>query len=139
LSDFLREPPKPPRKLTGCCAGLYRSSAKTVAQIKRPALAVLGYNGVVQVRSWAPVMRVSHKIGIIIGLCFTALPALADEVLYCTDTAVVGFTWDKGKASAAKFPPHRFTIKIIRGNPQRGNYVYPNREYISRGSSRSAS
>jgi hypothetical protein len=48
-------------------------------------------------------------------LCFfTASPVLAEEVLYCVDTAVAGFKWDKsGQASVAEFKPGRFTIKIV--------------------------
>ena len=50
----------------------------------------------------------------IILLCLTASPVLAEEVLYCTDTEVVGFRWDKaGKVSAGKFDTARFTIKVV--------------------------
>jgi hypothetical protein len=52
--------------------------------------------------------------GIIIGLCFFASPVLAEEVLDCTDTAVVGFKWDnKGVASPIGFEPNRYTIKVV--------------------------
>jgi hypothetical protein len=56
------------------------------------------------------------------ALCFFAVsPVLADEVLYCVDTAVVGFKWDKGgQASVANFEPSRFTIKIV---PSRGDQM----------------
>jgi hypothetical protein len=50
------------------------------------------------------------------ALCFffTASPVLADEVLYCVDTAVTGFKWNQsGQASVAQFKPTRFTIKIV--------------------------
>jgi hypothetical protein len=45
----------------------------------------------------------------------TSSPVFAEEVLYCVDTAVVGFQWDqKGQASITKFVPSRYTVKIIR-------------------------
>jgi hypothetical protein len=49
------------------------------------------------------------------ALCVSmASPALAEEVLYCTDTDMVGFRWDQsGQASTSKFDPERFTVKIV--------------------------
>jgi hypothetical protein len=50
------------------------------------------------------------------ALCFTASLTMADEVLYCTDTAVVGFKWDETTGKAAdgnKFDEHRYTVKVI--------------------------
>jgi hypothetical protein len=51
--------------------------------------------------------------GLSVALCLTASPVLAEEVLYCVDTQVVGFVWDKsGEASVIKFRPIRYTIKV---------------------------
>ena len=48
------------------------------------------------------------------ALWFTASLAMADEVLYCTDTAGVGFVWDEaGRAVAKPFTEDRFTVKVI--------------------------
>ena len=50
------------------------------------------------------------------ALCFTASSVLADEVLYCTDTAVTGFQWDKNGAVSPRqglFKEDRFTIKVV--------------------------
>jgi hypothetical protein len=51
----------------------------------------------------------------ILLLCFTVSPLLADEVLYCTDTASTGFKWDKegDAARPTRFELQRFTIKVI--------------------------
>jgi len=43
-------------------------------------------------------------------------PALAEEVLYCTDTDATGFRFEKNmnaKARPLQFIPSRFTVKII--------------------------
>jgi hypothetical protein len=50
------------------------------------------------------------------ALCFftASRQCLADEVLYCVDTAVTGFKWNQsGQASSSQFGPERFTIKIV--------------------------
>jgi hypothetical protein len=48
------------------------------------------------------------------ALCFTASLAMADEVMYCADTGVVGFRWDDtGKVDIGKFPQDRYTVKVI--------------------------
>jgi hypothetical protein len=47
-------------------------------------------------------------------LLFTASPVLAEEVLYCTDTAVVGFVWnDRGEAKSSSFDEQRNTIEVV--------------------------
>jgi hypothetical protein len=43
----------------------------------------------------------------------TASLAMADETLYCADTAVVGFKWDEGKVATTTFSPHRYKVKVI--------------------------
>jgi len=43
----------------------------------------------------------------------TAWSVLADEVLYCSDTAVTGFLWKENTASPQDFTPERFTIKVV--------------------------
>ena len=44
---------------------------------------------------------------------FGASPGLADEVLYCADTEVVGFKWDgNGQASTEHFNAERYTVEI---------------------------
>jgi len=43
----------------------------------------------------------------------TAWSVLADEVLYCTDTAGTGFLWKGNAASPQDFTPERFTIKVV--------------------------
>ena len=61
-------------------------------------------------------MHTILKTWIIIGLCFffTASPVVAEEVLYCVDTAVTGFEWDKdGNAKSSKFNPERHTVKVV--------------------------
>ncbi len=58
---------------------------------------------------------------IALAIACVASPVLAEDVLYCTDTAVVGFKWDKdGQASMTRFVDHRFTIKIIPAKPKNG-------------------
>ena len=59
-------------------------------------------------------MAIRQGLGII-ALCFTASSVLADEVLFCTDTAAVGF---KSGNDATKPPTQapfkrRFTIKVV--------------------------
>ena len=49
-------------------------------------------------------------------LCFTATSVLADEVLYCTDTAAAGFQWGKNTAASPRqgpFNEERYTIKVV--------------------------
>jgi hypothetical protein len=61
-------------------------------------------------------MRALAMVCAALALAFfaAASPALAEEVLYCVDTAVTGFKWnERGEASTAKFSPGRFTIKIV--------------------------
>jgi hypothetical protein len=51
-----------------------------------------------------------------LALCFAAPSVLADEVLYCTDTASTGFKWGKNQAAPPTrglFNEDRFTIKVI--------------------------
>jgi hypothetical protein len=58
---------------------------------------------------------------VMLALCFTASPVLAEEVLDCADTANTGFKWDeKGQASKADFAPRRFIVKIgqAEGGPR---------------------
>jgi hypothetical protein len=51
-----------------------------------------------------------------VGGWLTASTALAEEVLYCVDTDVVGFKWDKaGKARATSFSEGRYTVKVLSG------------------------
>jgi hypothetical protein len=46
-------------------------------------------------------------------LCNPSL-AMAEEVLYCTDAAGVGFKWDdEGKVTSGRFKEDRFTVKVI--------------------------
>jgi len=54
----------------------------------------------------------TRAIAVILVLCFVASPVLAEEVLYCTDTAATGFAWQNGQASPSLFNPERFTIKV---------------------------
>jgi hypothetical protein len=50
-----------------------------------------------------------------VALCFATSLVLADEVFYCTDTAMVGFFFDRttGKGEIATFTPSRYIMKII--------------------------
>jgi hypothetical protein len=44
----------------------------------------------------------------------TASLAMADQVVYCTDTAVNGFKWDNaGNAHPGRYEGARFTVKVI--------------------------
>jgi len=53
-------------------------------------------------------------MGIIMGLCLTATPVLAEEVLYCADTGATCFSWNsKSVASRTTFDNQRFTIKVV--------------------------
>jgi hypothetical protein len=46
-------------------------------------------------------------------LCLATAPALADQVLYCADTDVAGFVWDKsGAASVRRFAARRYIVKL---------------------------
>jgi len=62
-------------------------------------------------------MAQTHRVyiaGLTTALCLAASPVMAEDVLYCTDTEVVGFGWDKaGKVSRGKFDTTRFTIKVV--------------------------
>src|SRR5262245_60085791 len=54
-----------------------------------------------------------HVGHLTIAICLTTSPVLAEEVLYCVDTAVTGFKWDKQKRpSVEHFNPRRFTVRI---------------------------
>jgi hypothetical protein len=57
----------------------------------------------------------SRQFAIIMALCFSSSSALAEEVLYCTDTGAVGFKWDKGVASLGRVARERFTVKVVSG------------------------
>jgi hypothetical protein len=60
------------------------------------------------------------------ALCFvTVSSVLADEVLYCSDTAATGFVWEAGSAKSVIFNPERFTIKV-RSDTRRviGDNIY---------------
>jgi hypothetical protein len=47
-------------------------------------------------------------------LSFTTSTVLADDVLYCTDTAVTGFKWPtNGSPTSGSFREERFTIKVV--------------------------
>ena len=52
---------------------------------------------------------------LILALWLAASPALAQQVLHCVDTQVIGFKWDdpNGKASSRAFQEERATIKIV--------------------------
>jgi hypothetical protein len=65
-----------------------------------------------------PGIRSYSEFCMIIALCLCAvLPAQAEEVLYCADTAAAGFKWSqRGEASLTTFQPRRFTIKVFPGN-----------------------
>ncbi len=39
-------------------------------------------------------------------------PAWAEETLYCVDTAVNGFFWEKGKAERTGFESQRITVRV---------------------------
>ena len=62
------------------------------------------------------IRHASHKISVLIGLCITASPVFAEDVLYCTDTAIVGVKWDQnGRATITRFTNlGRFTVRIVR-------------------------
>ena len=52
----------------------------------------------------------------LICCCLTILlcsPALALEVLHCSDTDAIGFQWKGGKPNATRYVPLSFVIKII--------------------------
>jgi len=55
-----------------------------------------------------------HAGSLMMALSFCAAsPVLAEEMLYCTDTEVIGFKWDsRGVASSSTFAPERYTIKV---------------------------
>jgi hypothetical protein len=39
-----------------------------------------------------------------------------EEVLYCTDTAAIGFVWKQGAEKPTQFEPKRYTIKLVADN-----------------------
>jgi hypothetical protein len=52
-----------------------------------------------------------------IALCLAVSPVLAQQVLYCVDTAATGFRWDKdGKVRQATFENDRFTVQVLSDN-----------------------
>jgi len=60
-------------------------------------------------------MRASRKFGIAMLLILSASQVLAEEALYCVDTAAVGFMWDrKGEAKPTEFscPPRTPSIRF---------------------------
>jgi hypothetical protein len=47
-------------------------------------------------------------------LILSASQVLAEEALYCVDTAAVGFVWDrKGEAKPTEFSPERHNVKVV--------------------------
>jgi hypothetical protein len=45
--------------------------------------------------------------------CLTTAPVFAEQILYCADTEVGGFKWDKsGAASVRKFTASRYIVKV---------------------------
>ena len=54
---------------------------------------------------------------LVVALCICAAsPVLAEEMLYCTDTAASGYVWDnRGEAKPMELPPQRYTIKMVSG------------------------
>jgi hypothetical protein len=45
--------------------------------------------------------------------CLTTAPVFAEQILYCADTEVGGFKWDKsGAASVSKFTASRYIVKV---------------------------
>jgi hypothetical protein len=59
-------------------------------------------------------MRACPKFGIAMLLILSASQVLAEEALYCVDTAVVGFVWDrKGEANPSEFSPERHNVKVV--------------------------
>jgi hypothetical protein len=51
-----------------------------------------------------------------LSIC-AASPVIAEERLYCVDTAVTGFKWDQGSAVQTNFTLHRFTITVSDFGP----------------------
>jgi hypothetical protein len=51
----------------------------------------------------------------VVALCICATsPVLAEEMLYCVDTAASGYVWDnRSEAKPTDFTPQRYTIKIV--------------------------
>ena len=53
------------------------------------------------------------RSAVVAGCVFGASEGLAQEVLHCADTEVVGFKWDgNGQASTEHFNPERYTVEI---------------------------
>jgi hypothetical protein len=47
-------------------------------------------------------------------LFLSASQLLAEELLYCADTAIVGFMWDrKGEAKSTEFNRERHSVKVV--------------------------
>jgi len=46
-------------------------------------------------------------------ICTASSSVLAEEVFFCVDTAVSGFSWERGDAKPSKFTPERHTIKVV--------------------------
>jgi hypothetical protein len=48
--------------------------------------------------------------------CLAIAPALADQVLYCVDTSVVGFRWDEANTTrdptSGTFVPGRYIVRV---------------------------
>jgi hypothetical protein len=53
-----------------------------------------------------------RKLIVALSIC-TASPVLAEEVLYCTDTAATGFGWTDSGAQSYPFRKDRYTIKVM--------------------------
>jgi hypothetical protein len=50
----------------------------------------------------------------LVALCICmASPSLAQEVLYCTDTASTGFGWTDSGAQSYPFIKSRYTVKVV--------------------------
>jgi hypothetical protein len=61
----------------------------------------------------------------IVIACLIATPALAEEVLYCTDTDANGFMWDaEGNGERTGFQPQRFTVKVISETERKFQYQH---------------
>jgi hypothetical protein len=81
----------------------------------RGAEVFFGYTGIhFGAGDWADQCGACSKLAITIMLFFSASQVLAEEMLYCADTAIVGFMWDrKGEAKSTEFNPERHTVKVV--------------------------
>jgi len=53
----------------------------------------------------------------LVAIFLFSTSVMAEEVLYCTDTAANGFRFNKdGNAKATQFKPSRFTVKVLSEN-----------------------